>query len=109
MGYVHGKVCLLYYLQNSPILQYEPSPQALSQNTITPEYTRPILHIDFHVQKYVLNELPHLSYILRYLEDITYHHPCGINDFTPLYKIRVNMSILLYDYMWDNSFNHKIG
>ena len=55
-----------------------------------------------------MDELPHLSYIVRDLEDITYH-PCGVNDFTPLYIIRVNMNILLYDYMLDNSFNHKIG
>ena len=87
MGYVHGKVCLLYYLHNSSILQYEPSLHALPYNTISPEYPRPDITQRLTSQFHYFHcngWLPHISYIVRDLKDITYHHQCGINDFTPI-------------------------
>ena len=89
MGYIHGKVCLLYYLQKSPILQYEPSPHAfhtiqypenIQEQIDTKTY---IITLSYKMCNY--EWIPHLSYIVRDLKDITYHNQCGINDFTFIY------------------------
>ena len=76
----------LYYLQKSPILQYEPSPHACHTIQYPQKYPRADRQKDLHHSShnnFHYNEwLPHLSYIVRDLKDITYHNQCGINDFT---------------------------